>query len=577
MDELDLVIRNATVVDGTGKAPFVADIGIAGGWIVQVGSQISRGRQEIDADGKLATPGFVDIHTHYDSQVTWSSRLDPSSLLGVTTVVMGNCGVGFAPCRPDDRDTLIRLMEGVEDIPEAVMAEGLKWNWLSFPDYLDALEGNHYDIDVATQVAHAPLRVFVMGQRGIDRESATADDRRAMARLAAEGIRAGALGFSTSRTIFHKTSDGRQTPMFDAAEEELLAIAQAIGATGEGAMELVSDFDDARADCRLCEKIAKESGLQVSMALTQREDRPERWREVLAQVDAANRDGAALRVQVGTRGIGVMMGLELTRHPFSWQPSYRAIAHLPMPERLAAMRDPQLRRRILTEAPVDAAERARNLNYERTFPVADVPDYEPQSTDSLAAMARDRGVPPDEFTYDLLTAGDGKRLLYRPLHNYVADDLDVVLAMLRSPYSLIGLGDGGAHCGVIADASFTPFMLTHWARDRSRGARMALPEAVRLVTSATARAVNLFDRGVIAPGYKADLNIIDFERLRLLAPEVVYDMPLRGRRLVQRAEGIVATIVSGSVIARNGTATGALPGRLIRGAKPAPAASSAAR
>lgn len=571
MAELDLVIRNATVVDGAGRAPFAAHIGIAGDRIVEVGPNVGRGRREIDARGGLVTPGFVDIHTHYDSQVTWSSRLDPSSLMGVTTVVMGNCGVGFAPCKPEDRDTLIQLMEGVEDIPEAVMAEGLKWNWLSFPDYLDALDRNRYDIDIATQVAHAPMRVYVMGERGVNREVATEADRQEMARLTAEGIRAGALGFSTSRTILHKTSDGKQTPMFNAAEEEVLAIAQAIAATGQGAIELVSDFDDAEADCGFCWRIAKKSGLQISMALTQREDRPVRWREVLDLVDAANRDGAALRVQVGTRGIGVMMGLELTRHPFSWQPSYRAIAHLPLAERLQRMRDPELRRQILTEEAVDTAERARNINYDRTFPVADVPDYEPRPADSLGAMARAKGVPADEFTYDLLTEGDGRRLLYRPLHNYVDDNLDVVRDMLCDPHSLIGLGDGGAHCGVIADASFAPFMLTHWARDRSRGAMIGLPEAVKMLTSNTAGAVGLLDRGIVAPGYKADLNIIDFDRMRILAPQVVYDMPLNGRRLVQRTEGIVATIVSGKVIAEDGAQTGELPGRLIRGAKPAPA------
>ena len=571
MAELDLVIRNATVVDGAGRAPFAAHIGIAGDRIVEVGPNVGRGRREIDARGGLVTPGFVDIHTHYDSQVTWSSRLDPSSLMGVTTVVMGNCGVGFAPCKPEDRDTLIQLMEGVEDIPEAVMAEGLKWNWLSFPDYLDALDRNRYDIDIATQVAHAPMRVYVMGERGVNREVATEADRQEMARLTAEGIRAGALGFSTSRTILHKTSDGKQTPMFNAAEEEVLAIAQAIAATGQGAIELVSDFDDAEADCGFCWRIAKKSGLQISMALTQREDRPVRWREVLDLVDAANRDGAALRVQVGTRGIGVMMGLELTRHPFSWQPSYRAIAHLPLAERLQRMRDPELRRQILTEEAVDTAERARNINYDRTFPVADVPDYEPRPADSLGAMARAKGVPADEFTYDLLTEGDGRRLLYRPLHNYVDDNLDVVRDMLCDPHSLIGLGDGGAHCGVIADASFAPFMLTHWARDRSRGAMIGLPEAVKMLTSNTAGAVGLLDRGIVAPGYKADLNIVDFDRMRILAPQVGYDIPLNGRRLVQRTEGIVATIVSGKVIAEDGAQTGELPGRLIRGAKPAPA------
>ena len=410
-----------------------------------------------------------------------------------------------------------------------------------------------------------------MGERGVNREVATEADRQEMARLTAEGIRAGALGFSTSRTILHKTSDGKQTPMFNAAEEEVLAIAQAIAATGQGAIELVSDFDDAEADCGFCWRIAKKSGLQISMALTQREDRPVRWREVLDLVDAANRDGAALRVQVGTRGIGVMMGLELTRHPFSWQPSYRAIAHLPLAERLQRMRDPELRRQILTEEAVDTAERARNINYDRTFPVADVPDYEPRPADSLGAMARAKGVPADEFTYDLLTEGDGRRLLYRPLHNYVDDNLDVVRDMLCDPHSLIGLGDGGAHCGVIADASFAPFMLTHWARDRSRGAMIGLPEAVKMLTSNTAGAVGLLDRGIVAPGYKADLNIIDFDRMRILAPQVVYDMPLNGRRLVQRTEGIVATIVSGKVIAEDGAQTGELPGRLIRGAKPAPA------
>jgi len=532
-----------------------------------MGSFSGSGAEEIDARGLLATPGFVDIHTHYDGQATWANRLDPSSRLGVTSVVMGNCGVGFAPCRPADHDALVRLMEGVEDIPEVVLTEGLPWNWETFPDYMDALAQRHYDLDVAAQIGHAPLRVYVMGERGTNREPATAEDRREMARLVGEALQAGALGFSTSRTINHRTSDGKHTPTFAAGEEELAEIAMAIRTAGRGVLQLISDFDEVEDEFAMIRRVAKRAGRPLSLSLLQNEQAPERWQRLLDLITRAVDDGLPIKAQVASRGVGIVMGLELTRHPLVWQPGYREIAHLPLADRVEALRQPERRARILSEAPVDAYQYQRTMRYERIFEIDVYPEYEPAPDASIAAKARQRGVRPEELVYDLLLEEDGTKKLYRPIFNYLNDNYDDVLAMMRHRDTVVGLGDGGAHCGIICDASFSTYMLSHWVRDRTRGDRVPLAWAVRAGTREPAETVGLLDRGLLKRGYKGDLNLIDMDKLRLRRPEVTYDLPAGGRRLMQQAEGFVATIVSGTVTYRDGSATGALPGRLIRGAQ----------
>ncbi len=566
-DAPTLVIRNGTVIDGSGAAPREADIAIAGDRIVAIGSVSARGAEEIDARGKLVTPGFVDVHTHYDAQVTWANHITPSSNHGVTTTLIGNCGVGFAPCRPEQRAMLVALMEGVEDIPEVVLTEGLKWNWQTFPDFLDALDARRFDLDVATQVPHAALRVYVMGQRGADREPATEADRTAMARLAAEGIRAGALGFSTSRTINHKTLDGRHIPTLKADEAELAAIARAVGETGAGWLQVISDFDDEiDAEFAMLRRLVAASGRPMTITVLERDSKPLEWRHLLDHIAAANAAGQRMTGQVLGRPTGIMLGFEISQHPFVACPSYQAIAHLPFVERIAALRQPELRARILADEPPGRAMASRVRSWDRMFPLGDPPDYEPPAERSLGARARAMGVDPAALAYDTLLERDGRTILYRPLSNYAHGTLETSREMMTHPNTLIGLGDGGAHVSVLCDASAQTSMLTHWTRDRTSG-RFPVEWAIKRLTRDNALAVGLADRGLLAPGLKADLNVIDYDHLTLHAPRVVYDLPAGGRRLMQDAEGYVATIVSGVVTARDGRSTGALPGRLIRGAK----------
>jgi N-acyl-D-aspartate/D-glutamate deacylase len=572
---VEMVIRGGQVVDGNGGEPIVADVAIDAGRIVGVGKLATRGAQEIDARGKIVTPGFIDIHTHYDGQVTWENHLVPSSAHGVTTVVMGNCGVGFAPCRPDQHDLLIRLMEGVEDIPHPVLVDGLPWTWETYPEYLDFLAGRQFDMDVCSQLPHAALRVYVMGQRGADREAATAQDRQHMADLVREGIAAGALGLSTSRTFFHRSSDGKSTPSFEAAEAELMAMADALRDGGRGVMQLIMDFEPEEETFSLLRRLVQRAGRPLSVSLLEGGYGPMtlRWPEVLDWAAEASKDGPPIRAQVLSRAIGVMLGHDLTLNTFYTTPSYQQLADLPFEEKIRALRRPDLRARILAEAadPDPAIVLGRLAReFDHMFVLGDPPDYEQPFEQSILARARRAGVTPEELAYDLMLENDGRNMLYVTLCNYEHGSLETSLAMMRHPGAVLGLGDGGAHCGTICDGSFPTFMLAYWVRDRTRGERLGLGEAVRMLSRDSARAVGLLDRGVIAPGYKADVNVIDLEGLHLHAPEVVRDLPTGGRRLVQRSEGYAATIVGGAVVHRDGRPTGELPGRLVCGQQPEP-------
>lgn len=568
----DLVVRNGTVVDGTGANPYEADVAIEKGRIAAVGRFDGAGREEIDAKGLAVTPGFVDVHTHYDGQATWDRQFSPSSGHGVTTVLMGNCGVGFAPCRPQDRQTLMKVMEGVEDIPEIVMQEGVPWNWQSFPEYLDALSARHCDIDFATQVPHAPLRVFVMGRRGVDREPATAQDMAAMAKLVEEGLEAGALGFSTSRSLFHRTPDGALTPTITAAEEELAAIARGMRRAGKGVIQLLDDFQDATdqgsTEFAMLRRLVELSGRPLSFTLLDISLYPGRWKTLLAEIERAHRDGLAITGQVAARPVAVLYGLELSFHPFSTCPSYRALADLPLAEKLLRLRDPDTRAKLLREEPVYANPQmlAFMRNAGNMFVLGDPPDYTPPLESRLDKRAAKLGISPLELAYDLLVSGDGRTVLFHPGANYTdASDANMA-SMLRHDHTVMALGDGGAHYGLICDASYTTHALTYWSRDR-QGERLPLSWTVRQLTDVPARLIGLGDRGRLAVGYKADINVIDIDRLKVSAPHPVRNLPGGGRRLEQKAEGYRATVVSGAITYRDGEFTGAVPGRLVRGAR----------
>ncbi|WP_214406567.1 N-acyl-D-amino-acid deacylase family protein [Pseudonocardia lacus] len=571
MAEHDLVVRGGSVLDGNGGAARTADVAIDGERIVEVGRVAGTGRREIDADGAVVAPGFVDIHTHYDGQATWESRLQPSSWHGVTTVVSGNCGVGFAPALPEHRDRLIDLMEGVEDIPGIALHEGLRWNWLSFPEYLDVLEARHYDVDLATQVPHAALRVHAMGRRAAAHEEATGEEVALMAELAAEAVRAGALGFSTSRTLNHKSIDGELTPSYGLGAAELVAIARAIGETGTGVLQLVSDFPEPEQEFALIREMVGASGRPLSFSLVQFPHDLDRHRRVLAMVDQAWADGLPVRAQVAARAVGVIMGLENTLNPFMTNPVWRQLAELTPGEQAARMREPDLRARIL-RAHTGEADRNRLggrliQRFEYMFELADPPDYEPPVSQNIAARARREGREPVELAYDIVAAGG---MLYLPSLNYARGDLDDLHEMLLHPHVLPGLSDGGAHVGTICDGSFPTTLVQHWTRDRA-GARLELPYVVQRQARDTARAVGLLDRGVLEPGYRADLIVMDVDGMRLHRPEMRADLPAGGRRLLQRADGYRYTVVAGRVTYVDGRETDALPGRLIRGARPAPA------
>lgn len=569
----DLVIRGGTVVDGTGRDRFTADVAVDGGTITAVGRVEGPARQEIDADGRLVLPGWVDIHTHYDGQVSWDPLVTPSSLHGVTTVVMGNCGVGFAPVRPDHHDFLIALMEGVEDIPGTALAEGITWEWEGFPEYLDAVERVPHAVDVGAQVPHGALRAYVMGERGAVREDASPGEIDEMARLTREAIEAGALGFTTSRTVRHRTSAGDFTPTLGAAASELWGIGRALAEAGTGVFEMVSDFEDFDAEFEMMRELAASTGRPLSVSLSQHDDFPDGWRELLKRIDGANADGVPMMVQVACRPIGVLLGLEASVHPFVAHPSYGPLHLLPLPEKVARLRDPDTRARILAEEPALGGMFTQfATSFHKMFALGDPADYEPPPGRSVEAVAAATGRRPEEVVYDMLLERDGHELIYYPLFNYSHGNLDAAREMMLHEHALLGLSDGGAHCGAICDASFPTTLLTLWARDRSRGERLPLEWVVHAQTRRTAEAVGLLDRGVVASGFKADLNVVDFDGLSLPPPRIVHDLPAGGKRLVQEAHGYAATVVSGHVTFRDGEPTGELPGRLVRGPQGAPVA-----
>ncbi|EZP78276.1 N-acyl-D-amino acid deacylase [Novosphingobium resinovorum] len=577
MSEYDLVIRGGTVADGTGADLFEGDVAVRGGKIVATGAVSGSGREEIDARGKLVTPGFVDIHTHYDAQVAWDTQFSPSTNHGVTSVLMGNCGVGFAPCRPDMREQMIDVMEGVEDIPGIVMAEGLPWNWESFPEYMDAIEQRHMDADFAVAVPHIPVRVHVMGQRAIEREPATGTDMQAMGAIVREGLEAGAFGFSTTRVIGHRTASGDQLPVTTASEDELLTIAMAMKPFGRHLFMSASEFDTGNgfsSEFRMLSRVAEASGQTVTFPLLQYNEAPDRWREIADACAASRAQGIDIYGQVVGRPVGVLFGHQLSLSPFRGCPTYEAIEHLPIAARAREMRKPEVKAAILSEMglPLDPKTYPAFMReVSQCYAMGENPDYAPPESARFDIIAAQRGCSVHEVAYDALLEEDGQAILYFPARNYTHYNLDVVHHMLRREDTVLGLGDGGAHVGAICDGSMQTFLLTYWTRDRV-GERLSIPEAVRLMTGHTAHVGGFGDRGIIAPGYKADLNVIDYDRLRLAPPRASFDLPAGGRRLTQGASGYAATILSGVVTARDDTPTGALPGRLVRGRRSAPVA-----
>lgn len=566
MSAVECVIRNGTVVDGTGAPPFQADIAIADGRIVAIGPDLAGGTEVIDAAGCIVTPGFVDIHTHYDGQVTWENRLIPSSYHGVTTAVIGNCGVGFAPCREEDREALVRLMEGVEDIPYPVLTEGLSWNWTSFPDYLNLLASRAYDMDIAAYVPHAALRVYVMGQRGANREAATPDDIDQMCHLLAEALDAGALGLATSRTIFHRSSDGQPIPTLEASDAELIALAIVLRKKGKGVFQIVEDIHMPGASLKSMRAIAEAAGRPLTFSIGTGNSGPYHWPALLTQLAQANADGVVMKGQIMPRGIGMILGFEVTLNPFYTTSTYRALAALPLEERLAELRKPSIRAAILAE-PVDpdpALVLGRMVrDFQTMFVLGSPPDYEQPKSRSISALAQAKGCTPDELAYDIMVEGQSGGKLYLAMANYSDGSLDAVGEILAHPDIVLGLGDGGAHVGTICDASYSTFALMHWVRDRARG-RKPVEDIVHRMTGATADIIGLKDRGRLAPGLRADINVINLKGLALGEPEVHYSLPAGGRRLIQRAKGYVATLIRGDIVSRDDMPTGRMPGQLVR-------------
>ena len=569
MHTYDLVIRGGEIHDGLGGPGREGDVAVTDGRIVAVGDVMGSGGEEIDARGRVVTPGFVDVHTHYDGQAIWEHRMSPSSNHGVTTVVMGNCGVGFAPCKPHQHEMLIELMEGVEDIPEAVMAEGLTWNWETFPEYLDVLSHRRLDLDVSALLPHSALRVYVMGERGARRELATSDDLERMRALTSEAARAGALGVSTSRNLLHRTRAGDLAPSLHSDERELLALAAGLRDAGAGVYQMIPDIvGDAASEFALMRRLAEAAGRPLSFSLLQMPTGdPDAWRTYLHGLETANAEGVAIRAQVFPRPVGLLYGLDLSFHPFSLHPSFKALLGLSLAEKVKALRDPILRARLMSEQPVDTNPVSIKTvnNFRFAYRLGNPPNYEPEPANQIQHQAALRGMTPHQYAYDLLLEDDGRAILFLPGANYRDGNLEAAREMVAHPHTVLGLGDGGAHYGMICDASFTTFHL----RTRAREAN-ALGSAIADLSDTPARAMGLNDRGRLVPNFRADINVIDIDRLNLHAPTVVYDLPGGGRRLFQSADGYAATIKAGEVTYRDGIHTGALPGGLVRGAQPAP-------
>ena len=567
----DVVIRGGMIVDGTGEPAFAGDIAIDNDKITSVGAKAGPGKKEYDAEGKLVTPGWVDVHTHYDGQATWDPMLAPSSAHGVTTILFGNCGVGFAPCKPEDQGALIDLMEGVEDIPGIVLNEGLKWDWESFPEFLDALERQERVIDVAAQVPHHPLRVYVMGERAIRFEDATPEDIEKMRALTEEGLRAGAFGFTTSRTESHRTTQGERVPARYAKVDELIGIGKAFKELDYGAFGMLNDFEDETSEFEWITEIGNETGRPLWFLLTSRYSDPERVSRLMNKVHIARDNGANVTAQTANRAVGVILGLSTSLTPFSGRPSFAKLNGLPHAERVKKLKNSALKAKILGEPNSDELlnklpplQRAIAVRWDRMYVMDDPPQYEPPEEANVETAAKLAGKSPQEFVYDFLVQDQGKGMILFPVTNFHNGDLEPVYELMQDPATIIGLGDGGAHCSQICDASMPTFMLTHWTRDRTKGGKFPVEWAVRRLTSETADFFGFNDRGRLMPGLKADVNIIDYDALKIRRPEVVYDLPAGGRRLVQRAEGYDVTICSGVPIFENGEHTGALPGKLVR-------------
>ena len=562
----DLIIENGLIYDGKGNKPFKADIAISNKKIAKIGVIEEDCKQRIDADGKIVTPGFVDIHTHYDGQATWDPYLRPSTYHGVTTVVMGNCGVGFSPCKPDQRDWLIGLMEGVEDIPGTALHEGIDWEWESFPEYLDALEKKPFAIDVGTQIPHGAVRAYVMGERGINHELATPEEIGEMKKIVQEAIKAGAYGFSTSRTEKHNDVNGNLTPSITADKDELVEIAKSLGEINQGVLQGISDFYDFDSEFDIFKTMSKESGRPISITVEQQDARPEWWLQLLDGIEEAQNEGVSMYGQVPPRATGILMGLTATLNPFRFHPSYMEIADLPLEERVKIMNTSEFREKLMKEQGVSINPLVDEIvnSFGKMFKLGEPANYEPDPKDSFESLAETSNMTAAEIAYQAMLEKDGRALIYHPLFNYQPGDLSLVEKMLKHPYTISGLGDAGAHCGAISDASFPTTLVQHWSRDRNRGEKLPLETVIKMQTSETANLLGINDRGVIEEGFKADINIIDYEGLTLHEPEIVNDLPAGGRRLVQKASGYDYTIVSGEVAFIKGEATGALNGRLIR-------------
>ena len=541
----DLIIKNGLIYDGKGSEPFKADLAISKEKIVEIGVIDGKAKEIIDAEGKIVTPGFVDIHTHYDGQVTWDPYLRPSTYHGVTTVVMGNCGVGFSPCKPNQRDWLIGLMEGVEDIPGTALHEGIDWEWESFPEYLDALERKPLAIDVGTQIPHGAVRAYVMGERGINHEEASPEEIEKMKQIVQEAVRAGAYGFSTSRTEKHNDVNGNLTPSITAHKNELVEIAKYLGEIEKGVLQGISDFYDFDSEFDIFKTMSKESGRPISITVEQQDARPEWWIQLLDGIEQAQSEGINMFGQVPPRATGILMGLTATLNPFRFYPSYMEIADLSLEDRVKIMKREDFREKLLQEKGVSINPLVDEIvtSYGKMFKLGEPANYEPDTKDSFKSLADSSNMTAEEIAYESMLEKEGKALIYHPLFNYQTGDLSLVEKMIKHPYTISGLGDAGAHCGAISDASFPTTLVQHWSRDRTKGEKLPLETVIKMQTSETANLLGIEDRGVIEEGYKADINVIDYEGLTLHEPEIINDLPAGGRRLVQKASGYDYTIV----------------------------------